>query len=216
MSRVRILVGAVAIVALFAVVGSAAADTYLLTFEGLKDYEPIANYYNGGTGGSGSGPGPNYGITFGSDSLAIIEAASGGSGNFFNEPTRDTVAFFTSGPGVVMNVAGGFNTEFSTYYSSAYYPGTITVWDGPDATGSLLASLDLPVTPTTGQSGYVYDNWQDVNVFFNGTAKSVDFGGTANYIAFDNVKLGAVPEPGTMALLAMGIMGLIAKRKRAA
>jgi hypothetical protein len=214
MNRQCGLICALAILALCVVAGNAAADTYLLTFEGLQNYEPIADYYNGGLGGFGSGPGPNYGITFGSDSLAIIESASGGSGNFYNEPSRDTIAFFTSGPGVVMNVAAGFNTEFSTYYSAAYYPGTITVWDGPDATGSLLASLNLPVTPTDG-SGYIYDNWQDVNVFFNGTARSVDFGGTANYIGFDNVKLGAVPEPTTMALMAMGLVGLIAKRKRA-
>ena len=214
MNRQYGLFCALAILALCVVAGNAAADTHVLTFEGLQNMEPLADYYNGGFGGFGSGPGPNFGITFGSDSLAIIEAASGGSGNFFNEPTRDTVAFFLSGPGVIMNVPTGFNTEFSTYYSSAYVPGVVTVWDGLDGTGTQLASLNLPVTPSDG-SGYPGDNWQDVNVFFNGTARSVDFGGTANYIGFDNVKLGAVPEPCTMALMAMGLVGLIAKRKRA-
>lgn len=55
-----------------------------LTFEGLQDNEQVLNYYNGGFGGNGSGPGPNYGITFGSDSLAIISTAAGGNGNFTN------------------------------------------------------------------------------------------------------------------------------------
>ena len=28
-------------------------------FEGLGDFEAVSNFYNGGTGGNGSGPGPN-------------------------------------------------------------------------------------------------------------------------------------------------------------
>jgi hypothetical protein len=36
-----------------------AADTILLDFEGLGDLKAVSNFYNGGTGGNGSGPGPN-------------------------------------------------------------------------------------------------------------------------------------------------------------
>src|SRR4051812_24420823 len=72
---------------------AAHAAVVVLTFEGLQNLEPIENYYNGGLGGLGSGPGPNYGITFTSDSLAIIAASAGGSGNFSNNPSGSTIAF---------------------------------------------------------------------------------------------------------------------------
>jgi len=43
---------------------STANSKTALTFAGPQDQEPILNYYNGGLRGSGSGPSPNYGITF--------------------------------------------------------------------------------------------------------------------------------------------------------
>jgi hypothetical protein len=45
----------------------------VLTFEGLKNFEQVENYYNGGNGSLGSGPGPDYGITF---SLTASQASS--------------------------------------------------------------------------------------------------------------------------------------------
>src|SRR5439155_5099046 len=69
----------------------------VLTFEGLKDLEPIQDFYNGGTGGLGSGPGPNYGINFSNNSLAIVSHLNGGSGNFSNAPSGSTIAVFLSG-----------------------------------------------------------------------------------------------------------------------
>ena len=75
------------------------AQVPILTFEGLRDSEPIFNYYDGGYGGNGSGPGPNYGITFEGQSLAIISdlttitgpgGSRTGSGNFSNAPSGVT------------------------------------------------------------------------------------------------------------------------------
>jgi hypothetical protein len=75
-----------------------------LTFVGLQGLEPILNYYDAGLGGFGSGPGPNYGITFGANALAVISADNGGAGDFNGAP-YDTVSFFASGSGDIMNVA---------------------------------------------------------------------------------------------------------------
>src|SRR5258705_6391221 len=99
------------IVLLIAVATSVAAkaDAIVLTFEGVGDNAPIGNFYNGGAG-------TNYGVSFGADSLAVIQLAHGGSGNFTNNPSGDTVAFFLSGPGDVMNVAAGFSTGVSFFY----------------------------------------------------------------------------------------------------
>jgi hypothetical protein len=164
-----------------------------LTFEGLQNEEAIDTFYDGGAGGFGSTGGPNYGISFGTDALAVIADQDGGNGNFANNPSGDTVAFFLSGAGDVMNDAGGFTTGFSFYYSAINEPGEVDVYSGLNDTGTLLASLDLAVTPEItpapdGGAEY-FDNWQAAGVNFSGVAESVDFTGTANQIGFDNITI---------------------------
>jgi hypothetical protein len=205
-------------------VASARAGTIVLTFEGLRDNEPVESYYNGGLGGFGSTSGPNYGITFGSDSLALISGAAGGSGNFSGAPSMPTIVYFLSGPGDVMDVSAGFTTGFSFFYSAVVYPGSISVYSGLDGTGSLLASLNLAVTPsepeTPGCPHGQYCPWFPEGVSFSGTAESVIFSGSANYIGFDNITLGAstpsaaTPEPATLTLFGSGLVGLVGLVRR--
>ncbi len=185
------------------------AQVPILTFEGLKDQEPILNFYNGGRGANGSGPGPNYGITFEGQSLAIISdlttitspaGVTTGTGNFSNAPSGITIAFFLSGVGVVMDVPAGFSTGFSVYYAAPNTPGSVTVYDGLDGTGNVLATLTLPING--GNCGpALYSCWTPVGVPFQGVAKSVDFGGAANFIGFDNITVGSV-TPGILAAMA--------------
>jgi hypothetical protein len=197
-NRLRLAAGALAALVGF---GSAAQAATVLTFEGLADQASIGDFYNGGAGG-------NFGIQFGADSLALIEASAGGSGNFTNPPSPVTVAFFLAGPGDVMNVAAGFTTGFSFFYADQVgFTGTVTVWSGLDGTGTQLASLDLPPTPNP------YNVWVPMGVSFAGTAESAVFGGAANFIGFDNITLGSaipggVPEPSTWAMMLIGFAGL--------
>ena len=194
----------VAIVSVTLAVGmflAGAVAAQVLTFEGLKDNEAVLNFYNGGLGGGGSGPGPNFGVTFTANSMAIIEADMGGSGNFKLEPTPKTILFFLSGPAATMNVPGGFTTGFSFFYSAANSPGVIRVWSGPNATGSLLATLNLPTTGNGGASAacnfHNFCPFVPVGVAFGGVAQSVDFGGTINQIGFDNITLGSTTAGGS-------------------
>jgi hypothetical protein len=199
---------------------SALAQT-VLDFEGLQNLESVGNFYNGGTGGNGSGPGPNFGIVFSSNGQAIIDADAGGTGNFGGEPSPSTILFFLSGTAATMNVAAGFDTGFSFFYSAVNQPGFVTVWDGPNGTGNILATLVLPITPSDGgDPNGAFSPFFPIGVAFAGTALSVDFGGTIDQIGFDNITLGSetpvVPEPGSVTLLALGAASLLAWRERRA
>jgi hypothetical protein len=189
----------------------------VLTFEGLDESEAVEDYYDGGTGGNGSGPGPDYGIVFSPNALATIDADQGGGGNFGGEPSPDTVLFFLTGDAATMNVAAGFTTGFSFFYSAINQAGSITVYDGVDATGNVLAMLSLPLTPNNGAPDPTgaFSPLLPIGVSFSGTARSVDFAGTINQIGFDNITLGsATPEdtsgPDAPEIPTLGSVGLVA------
>ena len=194
----------------------APTDITTLTFEGIGDMLSIGNYYNGGGG-------PNYGVSFSDNALSIIGVDHGGTGNFSNEPSPVTVLFFLTGA-PVMNVAAGFNTGFSFYYTSAADV-TVFVYDGLDGTGNLLASQTFPANFQNGcTDGFCH--WDAVGVAFTGTAKSITFSGAANQCGFDDVTFGSVtPHPTSiptlsewgliilgLALLAFGTLYIIRRK----
>jgi hypothetical protein len=220
MNKIQKILTVPTVVALLSAAGSLSAAPIVLDFEGLQNFEPINDYYNGGTGGNGTGGGPNYGVSFTSDSLALISATAGGTGQFTGSlaPSPNSIAFFLTGAGDTMNVAGGFTTGFSFFYTSPFFAGSVTVWSGLNGTGSLLGTLNLGLTPdTSGTTGFAYDGWAASGVAFSGTAESAVFSGVADYIGFDDITLGSqtpgdgrVPDGGTSALLlGMGLMSLV-------
>lgn len=200
---------------------AAHAAPVVLTFEGTGDLAAVNDFYNGGTDSSGAS-GTNYGINFSRTSLALIDSDAGGSGNFANEPSPSTILFFTSGGAATMNVAAGFDTGFSFFYSTNS-AGFVNVYDGLNGTGNILASLVLApnISGCVGDPSGSFCRWSPVGVSFAGTAYSVDFGGAADLIGFDDITLGTsvpggtVPEPGTLALLGLAGLGLAARRRKA-
>lgn len=203
------------------------ADPVTLTFEGLRDQESILNYYNGGAGSLGS-TGTNYGIGFAGNTLALIDSDAGGSGNFANEPTGDTVMFFLSGASTILNVAAGFTESFSFYYSTRLNTGVVNLYDGVDGGGRLVGTLDLAALGTNcaGDPTGSFCNWRMASLSFAGVVRSIDFGGAANLTAFDNITFGNIggttppggeaPEPGSLLLAASALLALrTAARRRA-
>ena len=191
---------------------SVAHAVTVLDFEGIGDTQPVGDFYA-----------PEF--VFSADTLAIIDSDAGGSGNIANEPSASTVMFFVNASNAVLNVLNGFDTGFSFFYSSST-AATVNIWSGLDATGTLLGSIDLAPQNTTNCSGDpngTFCNFTNIGTTFDGTAFSIDFGGTANQTAYDNITFGsataggAVPEPATWALFILGfalIGGALRSKRR--
>ena len=159
----------------------------LIDFEGLVDGAKIRDAYK------------SCGVIFSGDALSLIDSDSGGNGNFANEASPDTVLFFLENDKATLNFADGIVNGFSFFYSAIIHPGYIRVYSEENRQGELLAELSLPTIPHLGKgdpNGY-YDNWQNIGVKFKGIAKSIDFGGTANYIGFDNITLNSASAADT-------------------
>lgn len=203
--------GYVAVVAL-AMSGPASAAVVTLNFEGIANSSPVGNFYA-----------PDY--VFSPATLALVDSDSGGSGNFANEPSPNTIMFFLDANNAILDVNNGFTTGFSFWYTSST-AATINVYDGLGGTGNILASLNLVAQHTsncTGDPGGTFCNWTAIGVAFAGTAYSIDFGGTANQTGYDNITFGSdrpgggvIPEPATwaMMILGFGMVGFASRRRR--
>ena len=195
----------------------------VLTFEGLQNFEQVSNYYDGGTGSLGSGPGPDYGITFSSYGLAYMRGVQSGFPNPFpGDPSPPTVLldFNNASPfgggyptSVTMDVSGGFTQDLLFYYIAIGRAGSVTLYSGLDGTGSMLASQALAITPEAF-GGPTF-------VAFSGTAESVVFTGGNDQFVLDNITLSAasVPEPAAWVPFSLGLSTaclLFARRRKQA
>ena len=228
------LVAALTSAVLFAVAGPAAAAVIVLDFEGVNASYPsgyafVDKFYNGGTSSDGTS-GPNHGIAFTENAQAIClntpgTMCSNTSRGGLGDPASQLGAlFFLSGAETFMNVAAGFTTGFSFFYTAITQTGSVDVYDGLSGTGNLLASLNLPTTPSTCAAEFAapFCPFVASGIDFAGTALSVAFGGVANQVVFDDVTFGSstpgdpIPEPGTLALFGLGLAGIGFIRRRKA
>jgi len=212
---------------------TAQAAVVSLNFEGVNATYPsgfaqILNFYNGGLS-SDSTSGTNYGVSFSSNALALClndatTVCSNTSRGGLAPGSDKGALFFLSGNSTVLDYSAGFTTGFSFNYSQiAQNGGAVNVWDGLGATGTLLGTINLGVTPS-GCAGYsgAYCPFAPIGVSFGGTAKSIEFVGVANFVVFDDVTFGSatpgpgVPEPASWALMIAGfaMVGTAARRRR--
>lgn len=170
---------------------SRAQTTGIVTFGKLKNLEFVNQFYDGGKGSLGSGPGPNFGLTFTSTAQTITSASKGGSGNFINNPGKFPVMFFQKGSNVTISVANGVDTGVYFYYS-ALQTGKFTVYSGANGAGNILASVSLPAN-NTGCTTYKMCVWTRIVVPLSATANSIVFSGVANNLAISKTYLGMLP-----------------------
>ena len=190
----------------------ACAAVTVLTFEGIGNQQPVGNFYA-----------PDY--TFSPATLAIVDSDAGGNGNFGNEPSPNTVLYFLSANSAILNAVNGFDTGFSFFYTSST-AAPVSVYSGLDGTGTLLGTINLTAQYNdncTGDPNGTFCNFTNAGVSFSGIAHSIDFGGTANQTAYDNVTFGSpvaggVPEPATWAMIiaGFGIIGVAMRRRQPA
>ena len=113
---------------------------------------------------------------------------------------------------------------FSAYYSSIGASGQLSFFDGPDGTGSLIASRSLAPLgsncPGGSDPGAAFSCWAQVSVALPSSATSVRFDAPANEMIFDNVGFNNVPVPGPLpvvgAAAAFGVSRRLRQRVRAA
>ena len=194
----KLLAGLAVGAMMFGMSTSSMASVIVLDFEDFPySGVTVGEWYN--TGG-----GPNYGISFADNFRVQID------GSYTNTPSPTNVLYYEKGAITNMNVHNGFDTGFSFYYTASS-ESTITVYD---ALGKVLATRLLPVISDP------WNVWNPVGVNFTGTAYSVNFGGSQEYVGFDNITLGSAtpittptPEPASMMLLGTGLAGLLGARK---
>jgi hypothetical protein len=181
---------------IFIILGSLPARgiPFTLDFGGLQNNEQVLNFYNGGTGSLGSGPGPNFGITF-SSSFGAVSAVP---------PYGPNIVGQLNGSSAIMDVSGGFNL-LSFYYEASDNSGSVVLWSGLNGTGVMLADIPLAASAT----------WNAAGTGFGPIAESAVFSGTPG-IRFDQITDVALvtPEPSSILLFATGLISLIPACRR--
>lgn len=213
----------------------AGATSVTMTFDelqmnGIAGGQYVDQYYNGGCGTAFNGGavtcgGPDWGVVWSGAAVAK------GGPTLTNMPSSPnaiipSVPLGTIGtdPRMIMNVADGFTSGFSFYYSSRNNQAFVTLYDGLGGTGNMLATTTLASTPIACNGGAgLFHCWNFIDsLTFSGTARSAVFGGSFNNVAYDNVSFDlnpagtSVPEPAALGLFGLGalLIGLAAGLRR--
>ncbi|WP_291986119.1 PQQ-binding-like beta-propeller repeat protein [Luteitalea sp.] len=155
----------------------------VLTFDDLQTGEAVGNFYNGGFGGIGTGPGPSWGITFVGDEGGNPRAV----GTFAGVAPLGKNALQYS-TGFTINLRDGFEHGLAFSAIGGLVGFGVQVYDGVDASGNLLGAVSVPASAGTAQ-------YLPYRLPFIGRARSIRFNDGVGYAALDHLELGvAAPQ----------------------
>lgn len=162
-------------------------------------------------------------------------ALANGNGAFMNLPDQYRIASLqvTNSTYAALSMLNGddFAKQFGglTGDDPDFFRVTFTGYSDLDASGSITGAESFLLADYTFENNdldYIVDQWTEVNLTGLGAARSIgiSFAGsdvgawglnTPSYVALDNMRLTAVPEPTALAVLtlATGVLGLRYRRK---
>jgi hypothetical protein len=185
---------------LLAATSAYAQTSTVLDFETPASFESIANFYE------------SLGAVFTLDALALRNDELG---PYFSNAPSPVGVMFAAGTDATMNVEAGFTDQISFSYSASQLVlSAVNVYSGLNGTGTLLASFNLEANAQMGCSDSPYCRFDRLSSSFGGVAQSVTFGASFGAAAFDNIAVTVVPEPASALLMALGVAGLLAARRR--
>jgi len=163
----------------------ATSDPITLDFEAQENLAPIADTYD------------DQGLSFSSNALVVSSAhrlisdrtEDDFGGNFETSASGVNALAYGLGDAITVNIAEGFETQFQFDYASPFFEHDVVIFDGENATGTVLASMALPRT-THLDFPSAYSQFETMTLAFNGVARSVSLGSHTNKIAFDNLQFG--------------------------
>ncbi len=181
----------------------------------------VGTVFNLGTAGSSDRALGNYPRTTPSGDQIMQVAIQNNTGgslaaiqmNYFGEQWRQSQGTSSSGPEMLRVLASTTSsTDGFTYFPSLDFvaPRQTTAdapvggLDGNLAANRVFVSGTITFPTAVPNGGTFYVRWHDWN----------DNGTSDHFLAIDNVQIAAVPEPGTLSMLVLGLGALVGWRKR--
>lgn len=142
-----------------------------INFEGIGDLNVIGEIIPG--------------VTFDANCQALVDADAGGSGNFANEPSESTIAFFLSGGGCTVTFAEPISGVSFLYSSSVNV--TLNAFNSTNEPVATAVGEATPLGTVGGDPDGDFDKWVSlgVNVATN-SISTVQILGVNNQTGFDD------------------------------